>query len=924
MLRKIVLIFAILLGLLNQESNILLSQNGNFHYPDITISITPENPAFCNPDKGVNVKCNQNAKEYEWKYNGSSLFKGPNFQEVNLKQAGEYKLIILYGDDKVTCNKEFKFTVTDLNDENQIENYFLKSGFWALDIQRQSPANVACRGCTCEQYVDPVSFGQGNMIKMQDNFENIQNFKPLANYTLNKFITDNKCLCDEESNESNIPKFESKLKGGGLNLWGHQFFRTNATSGKLFVLGSTPWQNKSPLEGSEHRKFLEDIKEDILSNNSNTQLRARSYFLNVMLTHADTWGELSNDNCDFPLGLLEDFYLFTTAAYPVKLSSSAVNPTFGGKNGTTSGSFGGALIAFSENGTTWRSHFNSSTETYMGFLDNLKVAYKEFEIPYEHPFRYALPVRGNSRCNASVQAGVIPLPQGYNYSIDGGIGSPIQSSYLITNKGALDHGKLYDNFNFCPEPLDLPFTWQSDFKVVSAKGATHLIWKLNDNKYIATIEDPSSLQIYYYEWVNGCWILVERPPNFYTPVDLVRKYQELCEAIHNALDVAGAIPVIGTPADATNAYLYAIENNYTASALCMAGIFFEGAVLLKNSGKFAIKAGSNGLEVANGSPVFVKLAGIGYKQIPLDDIGKNLEELLSVKPSSFGDFNIWQKRIMDNLKADENFLRALIEDPKLVKGWAELYGTVAKSNIKAIKQVTKWVDVAKINNMTFKTVDDATEIAVGGSTIGKFTDDALEFSDDYFVPSVGSNSKSIEIKEIDFISGSSPEELFVNPSMVYENGKFIGWLEDASSFGTNLVQNAIKNRTKLRSVIEGIEAGEEAHHLFPVQLLKENDIMKKAVQGGFDFNGKVNAMALEKYVKSANTGRHGPHPKYTNRIKNHINKWGDEFVDGSFNKNKSPEYIAAYFRDVVAPSIRARIDETKLITPLINKIDPMP
>lgn len=67
----------------------------------------------------------------------------------------------------------------------------------------------------------------------------------------------------------------------------------------------------------------------------------------------------------------------------------------------------------------------------------------------------------------------------------------------------------------------------------------------------------------------------------------------------------------------------------------------------------------------------------------------------------------------------------------------------------------------------------------------------------------------------------------------------------------------------------------EAHHIILVQLLKENQGVKKAVEAGFDFNGIINGLPLEKYVAATGKGRHAHHPEYTRQILRHLENWAD-------------------------------------------------
>ena len=57
----------------------------------------------------------------------------------------------------------------------------------------------------------------------------------------------------------------------------------------------------------------------------------------------------------------------------------------------------------------------------------------------------------------------------------------------------------------------------------------------------------------------------------------------------------------------------------------------------------------------------------------------------------------------------------------------------------------------------------------------------------------------------------------------------------------------------------------EKHHIIPKQLM-DHPSVKEAISEGFKFNGSDNIISLEKYVKNTNTGRHGNHPAYTDKV----------------------------------------------------------
>jgi hypothetical protein len=103
-------------------------------------------------------------------------------------------------------------------------------------------------------------------------------------------------------------------------------------------------------------------------------------------------------------------------------------------------------------------------------------------------------------------------------------------------------------------------------------------------------------------------------------------------------------------------------------------------------------------------------------------------------------------------------------------------------------------------------------------------------------------------------------------------------IAEYTKFGKN-VGKAYKGAKsgKLREALLGVKKGtydywkkstnlfQQAHHIIPVELLKKNPIVQKAVDEGFKFNGKVNGIMLD-YTKHS-----GSHGKYTEIMNQTIN-----------------------------------------------------
>lgn len=149
---------------------------------------------------------------------------------------------------------------------------------------------------------------------------------------------------------------------------------------------------------------------------------------------------------------------------------------------------------------------------------------------------------------------------------------------------------------------------------------------------------------------------------------------------------------------------------------------------------------------------------------------------------------------------------------------------------------------------------------------------------------------------------SNTGENFINPKYVLNSDGTIGFIEDVSSYGNQLVQNTIKQRGSLRGTLEGIKTTEDAHHIIPVQLLKENDVVQAAVKANppFAFNSIDNGMAIEKFVKATGQGRHGPHPNYTDQIRTKLNEWA------AITPNYTPQQ-AKDFLDIISVDVKNTI-----------------
>jgi hypothetical protein len=83
----------------------------------------------------------------------------------------------------------------------------------------------------------------------------------------------------------------------------------------------------------------------------------------------------------------------------------------------------------------------------------------------------------------------------------------------------------------------------------------------------------------------------------------------------------------------------------------------------------------------------------------------------------------------------------------------------------------------------------------------------------------------------------------------------------------------------------------DAHHIIPTELLTKNKVVQDAVEAGFDFNGIVNGIGIDKLVKGV--GEHANHPSYTKQIGKMLEQWKSKI-----GKNYSPEKAKAYLEEL--------------------------
>lgn len=154
--------------------------------------------------------------------------------------------------------------------------------------------------------------------------------------------------------------------------------------------------------------------------------------------------------------------------------------------------------------------------------------------------------------------------------------------------------------------------------------------------------------------------------------------------------------------------------------------------------------------------------------------------------------------------------------------------------------------------------------------------------------------------------------------LIKNNPKYLKKLSDATikfKKATDNINYALSNSNrKLRNSLNGsLKVGEQAHHLIPVNALKENDVVADAVAAGFDFNGSINGIGV---MPVSAGGEHSKHDRYTDQITNFLNEWaGQAKKDGIY----SPEAAKAKLEDI-SNQLKSQVEAVKGTGNKINEM----
>jgi hypothetical protein len=192
-------------------------------------------------------------------------------------------------------------------------------------------------------------------------------------------------------------------------------------------------------------------------------------------------------------------------------------------------------------------------------------------------------------------------------------------------------------------------------------------------------------------------------------------------------------------------------------------------------------------------------------------------------------------------------------------------------NLAKIKTATRNLLVAVIgrtSRLSLKAGDEFILVAKQGDELAIIGDDALTINPAGWVDDAG---EAVQLDQAIKLVSAEGDVISKVKLVTLPDGS-VGFVEIVDQF-SSVVNAAAKNRDKLRIALNLTNVRKAAHHLIPVQLLKESTVVQKAVEAGFDFNGLINGEALEIFVAATGKGRHGPHPNYTQQIRSYLDEW---------------------------------------------------
>ncbi len=361
---------------------------------------------------------------------------------------------------------------------------------------------------------------------------------------------------------------------------------------------------------------------------------------------------------------------------------------------------------------------------------------------------------------------------------------------------------------------------------------------------------------------------------------------ELLATLFAAQDIADGIVFLGTYV--VSAWQGQIAKGAMALArtfvkLIMAFIFdlIGGGEMIKGI-KGGIKAAEEG-----GAKGLMKFGKSAAKNFAAKEV-KNIAKLGTIAKDG-------AKAAMENGKLVISGIKNAFKDG--AKSLEELSGGLLKKfrfkKFKIVLKKFKFYLYGEVNPWVLLASGKIVEVEdKGGVTIGsksKFKLKGKSTDVEGFLVSIGGQKKSARFKGLPKAEG---EKLFKELKQAAKAGKDADYLREmvqqrisfnfkkfARKYGTKPAL-AVKNRGNLaknfeKSLGKSLGKSIEAHHVLPIELIAENDVVRRAIKGGFNYNAEVNGALVKRYsskIKELADGIHASHPNYTKRVNNLINK----------------------------------------------------
>ena len=134
----------------------------------------------------------------------------------------------------------------------------------------------------------------------------------------------------------------------------------------------------------------------------------------------------------------------------------------------------------------------------------------------------------------------------------------------------------------------------------------------------------------------------------------------------------------------------------------------------------------------------------------------------------------------------------------------------------------------------------------------------------------------------------------------YKGYKFWKRIDRISDRIDAVADNVKRASTKLAKSLGGLEKGFQAHHLIPVQALKQSAVVQDAIAAGFKFNGKKNGIGVKAFRKKSGKGQHANHPAYNTQVLDKLKKFAQD------NPDYTPKEAKA-FVEGMAKELKAKV-----------------